>query len=130
MRRRDALSVMGVSEGIAQAGARLAVELGARALIALTRSGATARQLARFPLRMPIYAYTPSKPTLSRMTLYRGVQPRRIPEQRGLESAIRKIEKDLRARREVRRGDRLILLGGSADEPMGTTSRLVVHDVR
>ena len=129
-RRRDVLSVMGVSEGIAQAGARLAVELGARALVALTRSGSTARQLARFPLHMPIYAYTPSATTLTRMTLYRGVQPRRIPEQKGLERAISKIEKDLRARRDVRRGDRLVMIGGAPDEPMGTTSRLVVHDVR
>jgi pyruvate kinase len=121
---------MGVSEGIAQAGARLAIELGARALVALTRSGASARQLARFPLRMPIYAYTPSKTTLTKMTLYRGVLPRPIPEQKGLERAIRKIEEDLRARRDVRRGDRLVMMGGAPDEPMGTTNRLIVHDVR
>jgi pyruvate kinase len=128
-RRRPTVGATTVSEGIAEAGARLALEVGAEAIVALTRSGATARQLARFLLPIPMIAYTPTPRAVTRMTLYRGIAPRRIPEQKGLESAIKSIVRDMSRRGEVRGGDLVVVLGGAPDQPTGITSRLIVHQV-
>lgn len=128
-RRRAPWTASTVSEGISEAGARLAIDVGAKAVVALTRSGATARQLGRFLLPMPMIAYTSSPRTEARLTLYRGISPRRLAEQRGLDAAIENIARDLRARGDARRGDLIVVLGGAPREPSGTTSRLVVHRI-
>lgn len=129
-RRRTGHPPITVSEGLAEAGVGLALDIGARALVAMTRSGATACQIARFPVRLDSFAYTPSERTLQRLTLLRGVIPCLLPEQPTLERAIRKIEVDLKRRKEAKPGDILVLLGGAPHEPKGTTSRMAVHRVR
>lgn len=128
-RRRPSWTASTVSEGITEAGARLAMDVGAKAIVALTRSGATARQLSRFVLPIPMVAYTPSHATLGKLTLYRGITPRKLAEQSSLERACDRVAADLRGRGEVRRGDLVVVLGGAPSEPAGTTSRLIVHSV-
>jgi pyruvate kinase len=130
-RRRAPRGVAGgISDAIADAGVLVAFEVGARALVALTRSGATACQVARCVPHLPTFAYTASPRTWTRMTLYRGITPRRLKEQGSLEQAIARVERDLRRQRNVNKGDLFVLLGGAPDEPQGGTSRLVVQLVR
>ncbi len=129
-RRLSARHGVTVSEGLAEAGVALALDIGARRLVALTRSGATARLLARFPLAGGFVAYTPSPRTLTRLTLMRGAIPRPLPAQRDPERALARVEADLRHRGEVARGDVFVALSGSARDPQGSTSRLVVVRVR
>ncbi len=120
----------GVAEAIADAGVLVAFEVGARALVAFTRSGATACQVARHLPPLPTFAYTSSPRTLSRMTLYRGITPRPLRERRLLEDAVEAVEQDLRRRRNLAKGDLLVLLGGSPRTPQGQTNRLLVHLAR
>lgn len=130
-RRRAPRGVAGgVSEAIADAGVLVAFEIGARALVALTRGGATACQVARHLPPLPTIAYTSSPRTLTRMTLYRGVTPRRLQIPDSLERAIERVETDLRRRRILVRGDLFVVLGGSPRTPHGQTNRLVVHLAR
>lgn len=129
-RRRTGHLPISVSEGLAEAGISLALDIGARGLVAMTRSGATAGQIARFPVRMDTFAYTPSPRTFQKLTLMRGATPCMLSEQPTLEMAIRKIEADLKRRGEARPGDILVFLGGAPHEPKGTTSRMAVHRVR
>ncbi|RMG42804.1 MAG: pyruvate kinase [Acidobacteria bacterium] len=129
-RRRRAPGPVPVSEGIAEAATWIAFDVGARAIVALTRSGATARQVARFAPSLPVYGYTPNREALGRMTLYRGVVPRPLRMQRTFSAAIRAVNADLKRRGEARRGELVVILGGSPDEPLGVTNRLVVHQIR
>ncbi len=129
-RRRAPRALAGVAEAIADAGANVAFEVGSRVLVALTRSGATAGQVARSLPHLPAYAYPSSRRTLSRMTLFRGITPRYLAEQPSLDAAIRAIERDLRERRNLDRGDLMVVLGGAPHEPLGTTNRLIVHRAR
>lgn len=129
-RRRAHHGTATVAEAIAGAGAAVAFEVGARALVALTRSGATAIQVARSLPHIPAYAYTSHRRTLPRMTLYRGITPRYLPEQRTLDHAVAALDRDLVARRDIDRGDVVVVLGGAAHEPAGTTTRVIVHTAR
>lgn len=128
-RRRRPQLALSVSEGIAEAGSWIAFDIGAEAIVALTRSGATAAQVARFHPSLPIFAYTPDRQVLHQMTLFRGVIPRYLPEQKTFSGAIERACEDLRKRRDATRGDMVVVLGGDPHEPMGVTNRLVVHRV-
>jgi pyruvate kinase len=129
-RRRRLRPAVTVSEGIAEAGSWIAIDVGASAVIALTRSGATARQAARTFPALPIIAYSSMPRTLTRMTLFRGVEPRAIRPTKSLEQAISLVNKDLRARRKARRGDLVVILSGLPHERAGTTNRITVHRIR
>lgn len=128
--RRSRNVALTVSEGIADAGMRIAFDIGATALVALTRTGSTARQIARISSPTMTYAYTPSRRTWTRMTLYRGITPRLIREQKRLSRAIQRVNDDLRKRRNVAKGDLVVILSGSPDQPLAVTTRLAVHQIR
>jgi pyruvate kinase len=126
--RRPA-SGLSVSEGVASAAAWIAFDVGAEAIVALTRSGATARQIARFSPTVPVFGYTPDPATGRRMTLFRGVTPRQLSEQRSFEKALERIARDLKRHRDVRNGDLIVLIGGDPKRAPGGTNRLVVHEI-
>ena len=62
-------------QAIALAAVLLASQLGVRAIIALTESGATAQWLSRYHTAVPIYALSPRASARRRMMLLRDVQP-------------------------------------------------------
>jgi pyruvate kinase len=129
-RRRSPRVALPPSEAIADAAAWIAFDVGAEAIVALTRSGASARQVARYLPTLPTFAYTPSRRTLTRMTLFRGIVPRLMREHRSLDRAIGAINLDLRKRGDLRRGELAVIIGGSPEEPLGVTNRLVIHQIR
>ena len=62
-------------QAIALAAMILANQLGVRAIVALTESGATAQWLSRYRSAVPIYALSPRDSARRRMLLLRDVQP-------------------------------------------------------
>jgi pyruvate kinase len=64
-----------VNEAIASSAVFLANHVSAKAIIALTESGSTARWMSRFNTDLPIFGLTRNHDTKGRMTLYRGVIP-------------------------------------------------------
>src|SRR3546814_12899149 len=62
-------------EAIAMATAWTAGHMHARAILAMTESGATAMMMSRSETRIPIYALTPHARTRHRLALCRGVYP-------------------------------------------------------
>ncbi|MGQ9674108.1 MAG: pyruvate kinase [Chloroflexota bacterium] len=63
------------TEAISQASVGIADELPAAAIITLTQSGYTARQIAKYRPRTPILGITPLMTTNRRLTMVWGVQP-------------------------------------------------------
>jgi len=63
----------GVSENVARAAAALADQVGAAAIVVATRSGFSARNVARHRPRVPIVALTPDEGTRRRLSLVWGV---------------------------------------------------------
>lgn len=128
-RLRKPDSGLSVSEGVASAAVWIAFDVGAQAIVALTRSGATARQIARFAPTVPVFGYTPRDASLTRMTLFRGITPRRLAEQKSLEKLIEQVSTDLLRHRDARKGDIVVFIGGDPRRSPGETNRLVVHEM-
>jgi pyruvate kinase len=106
-----------IDQSIAMGALFTAYHLGAKAIVALTESGATALWMSRHWLNVPIYALTSRETSERRMALYRNVTPLHIDTYNGdRDAALRDALNAIVARGLAVRGDIVVLTVG---EPMG-----------
>jgi len=118
-RRMPTIHPTTIEEAIARATMYTDSGLQVRAIAALTQSGTTALLMSRRSSKVPIFALSPNKGTLSKITLFRGVYPVEFGE--GLndpEVILSLAEDELLRRGAVRNGDIMIMTIG---EPVGKT---------
>jgi len=114
---------------VCRAAVQVATDLGARAIVAFTDSGATARYVSRFRPRTPIIGLTTSETARRRMALFWGVEtaaPLPVGTQvRGMidEADQRIVEEGL-----LEEGDLIVVVAGSPGG-RGGTNRVLVHRV-
>ncbi len=112
-------------QAIALAAMFLADRVGARALVALTESGATAQWLSRYRSAVPIYALSRSTSARCRMLLYRDVHPVEFdPHGVGPAQAAREAIQHLFNLGHLAAGDRVILTTGDHTGKLGGTNTL------
>jgi pyruvate kinase len=112
-------------QAIALAAMVLAGQLGVRALIALTESGATAQWLSRYRSAVPIYALSPAADARRRMLLLRDVQPVAFNEVSQSSAAnAREAVRQLFALGKLAEGDRVVLTQGDRVGAGGGTNTL------
>ncbi len=109
--------------------ARIARDLGATVVAALTHSGATALLLAKQWLRIPILAISDRLDTCRRMALYRGVVPAHHPDLIQQADLAGTVERLARERNWVADGDRVLIVCGQFPGRPGGTDTLRVHTV-
>ncbi|MBB3225901.1 pyruvate kinase [Luteibacter sp. Sphag1AF] len=112
-------------QAIALAAMLLAAQVGVRAIVALTESGATAQWLSRYRFAVPIYALSPSDVARRRMLVLRDVQPVDF-EQSNLDPAhtARAALQHLFQLGKLAEGDRVILTHGDHIGRGGGTNTL------
>jgi pyruvate kinase len=117
-------------QAIALAAMLLASELGVRAIVALTESGATAQWLSRYRTAVPIYALSPLAGARRRMLMLRDVQPVAFAHE-GLGSAAtaRAAVQQLFAEGRLSEGDRVVLTHGDHVGEGGGTNTLKLLSV-
>jgi pyruvate kinase len=115
------------SRALCEAAVTLAAAGVARALVAVTRQGRTARVLSAFRPVVPIYAVTSNDALARRLTFHRGVVPMRFDGGEGVESAAHVIAAQLVSDGSLSPGDRLVLVSVAQDlsTPRANFVRLV-----
>jgi len=117
-------------ESIAMAAIYVANRLPVKAIAALTESGDTALWMSRVRSGIPIYAMTPHRKTLRRVTLYRGVYPVTFSPTGNDHAAInRSLLEVLRQEGVVAPGDLVIATKGDLTGVHGGTSALKILSV-
>jgi pyruvate kinase len=117
-------------QAIALASMLLAGQLGVRAIVALTESGATAQWLSRYRTAVPIYALSPLADARRRMLLLRDVQPVAFSHE-GLSSVAttRAAVQQLFTQGRLSEGDRVVLTHGDHVGQGGGTNTLKLLSV-
>jgi pyruvate kinase len=105
-----------IDQSIAMGALFTAQHLGAKAIVALTDSGATALWMSRHDIRAPIYALTSRLATQRKMALYRNVRPLLLDTSADRDTALRQAESHLLRQGIVQSGDVYAITCG---EPMG-----------
>jgi pyruvate kinase len=126
-RRRE--KQVGFQEAIADAAATVARSLGARAIVAFTQAGFTARLISQERPVVPILAFTPSALVRRRLALLWAVEAHLIRKVATLEEVVAEVEAALLANGAVRPHDDLVIISGSPMWVSGTTNLLMLHRV-
>ncbi len=112
---------------IAIAATSVAGRLGARYLVAFSKSGDTARRLSRLRSEIPILCFTPSEDTRHVMALAWGVTTYTTAEHTDPQDMLDEVDGILRARNLAIPGDRVVVVYGSPMGIPGKTNTLHVH---
>jgi pyruvate kinase len=115
---------------MAHAAAAIAEQVGARAVLAFTESGATARRVSKARPAVPVIAASPHTHVLRRTALYAGVVPLEVAQGADTDDMIAKgtsaaVEAGL-----VRPGDRIAFVAGVPVGEPGQTNLVKVEVVR
>ncbi|RPJ56945.1 MAG: pyruvate kinase, partial [Acidobacteria bacterium] len=114
---------------VSEAACRAADELDARAIVAFTQSGFTARLLAKYRPRVPVLAFTPAESVRRRLCLVWGVAPRAIAPIERTEELVRQLDRLLLDGGAAQRGDTVVIVAGVPLLVRGTTNLIQLHRV-
>jgi pyruvate kinase len=114
---------------IARAAAEVAAIVGARALIAFTMTGETARRLARYRSPIPLLAFTSEPQARGQLAFTWGVETYIAPAVRHTDDMVRQVERALLDLGRCVVGDKIVLVAGSPPGTPGKTNALRVHRI-
>ena len=120
---------VGFPEAISDAAATAARVLKARAIVAFTQSGFSARLISQERPDVPIIALTPFAEVQRRLALSWGVSSRLIRKVETTDEMIEEIEATLLGDGFVRPNDTIVIISGSPMWVTGTTNLLKLHRV-
>ncbi len=119
-----------VSVALCDAACTTARDLGAVALVAVTRGGVTARDMSAFRPRIPILALTPEEKTYQQLALSHGVIPLRSELQNDEDELFIHIMQVLGSSGYVKSGDRVVIAAGLPIGESGSTNTIKVKTVQ
>lgn len=122
----EAEAVETVTDAISDAISQIVTQVGARAIVALTETGTTARMVARFGPDAPIYAFTPHEKTARELMVVSGVYPAVIEKLSSFEQALAFVPKYLKENKLAKKGDKIVLTAGMPFGVTGSTNMMFV----
>ncbi len=120
-------AVYGFPEAVARSASRAAVDVGARCIVAFTRSGSTARLIAKFRPGVSIIAFSPQKTVIQQMALYRGVFPYLVEPMKSTDEMINEVDKLLARLKYAKKGDSVIIVASHPLSLTGKTNIMKLH---
>ena len=116
-------------DAISHSACGMAIDLNAKAIIACSLSGMTARMVSRFRAPAPIIGLTTDEKTWRRLALSWGVIPalcEQFTSTDVLFYTAKKIAKDVLT---LKKGDRIVITGGNTNGRSGNTSLIKVEEM-
>jgi pyruvate kinase len=116
-----------VTDTMTMAAARTSEELGASAIICVSRSGFTVRTIARFRPRAQILGFSPDERTVRQLTMSWGATPILLDRITSNESVVRDAVEIARNQGLVRSGETVVVLAGTDENSRATDVLRVVR---
>ena len=121
------LRAVGTADALAHAAVRVAHDLEARALVAFTQSGVSARRVARHRPGIPLLAFTTESAVRSQLALSWGVETFVMPRVDHTDAMVTQVERALLELERGRPGDHVVIVAGTPIGATGSTNMLRVH---
>ncbi len=116
-----------VGGAIAKAAAEVGETVGARALVAFTQSGDTARRLAEHRSSIPILAFTPVPDVRSQLALVWGVETFLVPAVAHTDEMVQQVDSAMLGLGRMQPGELVTIVAGSPPSTTGSTNAMRVH---
>ena len=101
--------------------------LNARALVAFTSSGDTAKRVARLRSRLPLLVFTPSQAVRSQLALTWGVEAFLTDDVKSTDEMMQTVDASLLHMPEYKHDDMMVVVAGSPPGISGNTNMIQVH---
>ena len=101
--------------------------LNARALVAFTTSGDTAKRVARLHSQLPLLVFTPKPEVRSQLALTWGAETFLTPEVTQTDEIITQVDEALLKNPKYERGDMVVIVAGSPPGIPGNTNMIHIH---
>ena len=118
-----------IIESISHSCIFIADNVGAAAISTLTNTGSTARRIAKFRPKVPIFAFTESQKVRRKLNLVWGVHSIRLNELFDTDKSVRTMQEYLKKNRYVEEGDRVIMAAGMPTAKRGHTNMITVSTI-
>ncbi|QNQ90507.1 pyruvate kinase [Corynebacterium poyangense] len=105
----------------------IAERLNARALVAFTTSGDTARRVARLHSHLPLLVFTPHPAVRSQLALTWGVETFLCEPVEDTDSMMQEVDSALLAMSDYERDDMMVVVAGTPPGESGNTNMIHVH---
>jgi len=129
LRRKRTRENPSVTDAISYATCATASNLGASAIITATRTGQTARMVAKYRPQAAIVAATPDEKTVRKLALVWGVYPVLIDDVSGTDDLFEEAVRAALAANYIKNGDLVVLTAGVPTGRSGATNLMKVHIV-
>jgi pyruvate kinase len=120
---------LSIADAISHSACEAAEYLKVKAIVAFTKSGFTARMVAKYRPPIHVIAFSPSEIVQSQLNLSWGVCPLKMEFLNTTDEIIRQTEKILIEKKFVKKGDLIIILLGAPVFIKGTTNLMKLHVV-
>jgi pyruvate kinase len=129
--KREYAYTKGISktDAITRYAAKTALDLEASAIVAFTETGTTAKMLARFRTKQPIFVISPYESVLRQMQLPFGTYPGRKADLSKKRDVIEMARKLVLDKKIAKKGDFIIVVSGSIFGKPGETNTITVVEV-
>lgn len=117
------------AQALAESACSSAKDLGARTIVAFSRSGFTALLVSKFRPAVPITGFTVSEEIRRRMNLYWGITPFVMKFPHNTDEMINESEKELRQRKLARKDDSIVIIASSPFTLGGKSNIMKLHKV-
>ena len=101
----------------------------AKAIVALTESGFTARKISRYKPLQPIFAFTPNEKTHNQLLLSFGVTPVHITKFQTLNEVIKMMKTHLTKNKLAAKGDKIVIAAGAPFGKSVDTNMILVETI-
>lgn len=116
-----------IGTAIAKAATEVGRAVGAKALVAFTQSGDTARRLARHRSPIPLLAFTPIPEVRSQLALVWGVETFLVPTVQHTDEMVRQVDSAMLELGRMQSGELVTIVAGSPPSTTGSTNAMRVH---
>ena len=114
---------------VADAAYHAAQAAGAAAIVVFTTSGASARLVAGYRPRLPVFGFTPSTAVARRLSVVYGVRAVQVATLASTDEMVAQMDRVLLDRHCVRPGDCVVFVAGQPIGRAGTTNMMKLHRV-
>jgi len=115
-----------IADAIAAAAATVGGQVGAKALVAFTQSGSTAKALAEHRSPIPLLAFTPIPEVRSQLSLVWGVETFLVPIVEHTDEMVRQVDHAMLSLGRMKEGEYVTIVAGSPPGTPGSTNALRV----
>jgi pyruvate kinase len=117
------------ADAIGFAACQIASDLGAQAIITVTRTGYTAKLIARYRPKAQIIAVSSDEAVIDSMSIVWGVEGLVVPYGGRIVETVNRVVEEGRNAGILERGELVVITGGFLDERAGTTNTINVRHV-